>query len=220
MIDVTNIELLSEPFQINDIRHLWLFLSVDTFHVLTILKYQSISIPFDSFFSSQHPPPWHLLAKSQSRLFSMFTKLAFQCVKHSHQQIGKNLVDIFTTKYSVHNFGLCFKIGFLKCILRALKCKTVNSEKVMNDKMSIYDCGPPTPGIALHSRTILSRIYFSKKLDAENTLSFKMCFFAQRYQLQKYWILRSTKIYKDLLTYNVKIHQDLLRSWDLPWSVY
>ena len=112
MIDVTNIELLSEPFQINDIRHLWLFLSVDTFHVLTILKYQSISIPFDSFFSSQHPPPWHLLAKSQSRLFSMFTKLAFQCVKHSRQQIGKNLVDIFTTTKN-----LLVKVLFLCTIL-------------------------------------------------------------------------------------------------------
>ena len=88
--------------------------------------------------------------------------------------IYNNKKSSYESVISVQSFGLCFKIGFLKCILRALKCKTVNSEKVMNDKMSIYDCGPPTPGIAMHSRTILSRIHFSKKLDAENSLPFKI----------------------------------------------
>ena len=50
MIDVTNIEVLSKPFQINDIRHLWLFLSdVAAIHVLTILKFRSV--PTDFFLS-------------------------------------------------------------------------------------------------------------------------------------------------------------------------
>ena len=119
----------------------------------------------------------------------------------------------------MHNFGLCFKIGFLKCILRALKCKTVNSEKVMNDKMSIYDCGPPTPGIALHSRTILSRIHFSKKLDAENTQSFKMCFFLHKdinYKNTEYWDLqRSTKICWHIMWRSTKICWDLEICHDL-----
>ena len=168
MIDVTNIELLSEPFQINDIRHLGLFLS-DIFHVLTILKYQkSDPTDFFSIWTSKHDIYWQSLCHG---CFQMFTKLRLWNWLFNMSNIHiKKLAWIFEDMFAktIYNLFviqifniffctkfcsscLCFKIGFLKCIFWAfyggLEMQTRNSENVMNDKMSIYDCAP-TP--ALH----------------------------------------------------------------------
>ena len=84
MIDVTNIELLSEPFQINDIRHLWLFLSVDTFHVLTILKYQSLYLK------------WFLFLISTSSSVTFIGKVSVTLVFNVYK-IGFSMCQTFTS---------------------------------------------------------------------------------------------------------------------------
>ena len=74
------------------------------------------------------------------------------------------LMCCFSAKFGRH--ACVSKLAFSNVFSRhftGFEMQTLNSENVMNDKMSIYDCAPPS-GIALHSRTTLSRIHLSEEL--------------------------------------------------------
>ena len=123
MIDVTNIEVLSKPFQINDIRHLWLFLSdFAAVHVLTILKFRSV--PTD-FFLSQTSSATFIGKASVAPVFNVYNIVALKWLFN----VSNTNWDIKAKRFcNSSSNNLLFEIYFL------FEMPTFFSENVINGK--------------------------------------------------------------------------------------